>query len=140
VAELRQQLAALQLVESCLQAKATELSADKHELVSANQQLQQALMDKAVEAANSGNLLRQQHASQLADMRQEQQQILQRLQKDAGDMVEQHKQVGVSIRPKLALGQAALRLQAAVCGAGGCNCKQHLLYQQQPTGDRSLHC
>lgn len=93
MAELRRQLATSQAAESCLQAKTKELSEDKHQLVSANQQLQQALMDKTLEAANSASLLRQQHAGQLADVRQEQQQILQQLQKDACDVVKQHKQV-----------------------------------------------
>lgn len=91
--ELQQRLSATQSAESSSQNRIKELSADKQSLVSANQQLQQALMDKALEAASSMDGLRQQHARQLAALRQEQQQQVDELRADAVATNDQHQKV-----------------------------------------------
>lgn len=93
MSDLRRQLAAHQAAETTLQATAAELAADKQQLVCANQQLQQAVMDGAREAASGLDSLRQQHVRQLQALQQEQQRRVEELQAASAATAAAHKEV-----------------------------------------------
>lgn len=63
-------------------------------LTAANEQLQQALMDKTLESAAALDALRQQQTQQLAAVRRDHQMVVDQMKADAAATAQQHSQVG----------------------------------------------
>lgn len=70
-----------------------QLSADKAALTSANESLQKALMDRTLQAAQEGEVLRQQQAKLLAALQAEHLQQLEQLKAEAAAATSSHQQV-----------------------------------------------
>ncbi|WIA30201.1 hypothetical protein OEZ86_000293 [Tetradesmus obliquus] len=117
VSDLQARLSAVAAAEARLQARSQELAADKAALAGANQQLQQALMDKALEAAAALDGARQQHARQLVALRQEQQQQLEAMQQLAAAQEAQHKQEVLQLREAAEAQRSALAADLAALQA-----------------------
>jgi hypothetical protein len=86
-------LSATQANQSSLSAQLKQLSSDKAALTAANESLQQALMDRTLQAAQEGEALRQQQAKLLAALQAEHQQQLERVEVEAAAAHKAHQQV-----------------------------------------------
>jgi len=93
IANLQARLTTSQAAEASLASQLQQLAGDKAALTSANESLQQALMDKTLQAGQDAEALRQQHTKQVAALLAEQQQQLQDVMTAAAAAEEQHKLV-----------------------------------------------
>jgi DNA repair exonuclease SbcCD ATPase subunit len=90
---LQAQLSASQSAQATLSAQLKQLSSDKADLTAANESLQQALMDRTLQAAQEADAMRQQHSKQLAALQHEQQQQVEGMTAAAAAAQEAYKQV-----------------------------------------------
>lgn len=103
MAILQSQLSATQAAQASLTSQLERVSSDKSALITANESLQQALMEKTQQAAQGAEALRQQQAKQLAALRAQHQQHMEEAGAAAAAAEEAHKQVRSKIQTGPAL-------------------------------------